>query len=350
MNYKIFGACDYKKGNYRDNNEDNYYFDDCYAKVDDLNLSDILTVCVENTDCESFGIFDGVGGEANGEKASYLASKCFKKYKESHRVVDNLEYVNMANSVIVGDDSAKNMATTMCLIHFQEDRVVVSNLGDSRIYLLRDGMLKMISTDHTDENIHKKLNVEEKTKPKLMQYLGVDENELSLEPAIKEFDYRSGDRYLLCTDGLTDFVNNSDMENIMKSGKNPRDIVSCLMGMAQDNKTRDNTTIEVFEIKKHNKWIPFIGCGCVVFLMLLLFLFFRISQFKINDQCSSLVENGSCLFQFNAEKYDIEIQDENILEYKNQKLYGIESGSTTVIISKNGKTVYEKDIKVFPNN
>ena len=349
MKYRIIRACNYKKGKCRDNNEDNDFFDGNYVSENTNDISSVLNISFTSHDHESFAIFDGVGGEASGEKASFLAAKTLKEYKGAHDVVDNMSYIIKANDKIVNYDGIKNMATTLCLINFNENDINVCNLGDSRIYLLRDGNLKMISVDHTDENISKKLNVLEKSKPRLMQYLGVDSDELSLEPTINTFEYKVGDRYLLCTDGLTDFVSNADIQDVMRTGSCARDIVDRLMRLAQENKTKDNTTIQVFEVKRYNKIPWIVGLMILSFIIIISILFFT-TRFSIKDECSSLVEGDSCEFKFNNSKYDIEINDENIIEYKNNRLYAINSGTTEIKISKNNKMVYSKEVKVFPNS
>ena len=159
---RIVGACDTKCGNYRDTNEDNYLFNYEYAKELHTNLEKILEVDMSNKNNNTFAIFDGVGGEAKGEKASYLAAKSIIKYKSEHKVLDEAEYIQYANEVITAKSS--KMATTACLITFDKT-IKTCNLGDSRIYLLRDNKLKQISVDDTDQALNKKLNIEGKKTP-----------------------------------------------------------------------------------------------------------------------------------------------------------------------------------------
>ena len=341
---RIVGACDTKCGNYRDTNEDNYLFNYEYAKELHTNLEKILAVDMSNKNNNTFAIFDGVGGEAKGEKASYLAAKSIIKYKSEHKVLDEAEYIQYANEVITAKSS--KMATTACLITFDKT-IKTCNLGDSRIYLLRDNKLKQISVDDTDQALNKKLNIEGK-KPQLMQYLGIDENELVLEPHIKEFDYQIGDKFLLCTDGLTDALKDNKIEEILNQDKSPKELVSELMEEALKS-TKDNTTIMVFEIKndsKKNNYLPLIIIP-IVFIILIIIIF-KVFFFQIEDNCDSLSVGNSCTFKFNDKKYNVEIEDENIITYEDGKLIGNSSGKTSITITKNNKTVYEKEIKVFP--
>ena len=181
-----------------------------------------------------------------------------------------------------------------------------------------------------------------------MQYLGIDENELVLEPHIKEFDYQIGDKFLLCTDGLTDALKDSKIEEILNQDKSPKELVSELMEEALKS-TKDNTTIMVFEIKndsKKNNYLPLIIIP-IVFIILIIIIF-KVFFFQIEDNCDSLSVGNSCTFKFNDKKYNIEIEDENIITYEDGKLIGNSSGKTSITITKNNKTVYEKEIKVFP--
>lgn len=348
MVYKIIGACDYKKGNYREKNEDNFYFSGHYAEEDKQDLDSILTTTVTNLDNEFFAVFDGVGGEAKGERASYIAAKTMYKYKIKKQNLDIMEYIQIANNKILANTSARKMATTLCLIHFDKNKVWVCNLGDSRVYLLRNNTLRLISVDHTDENITKKLHISDYNKPKIMQYLGLDENELTLEPSITELEYKIGDKYLLCTDGLTDFLINKDIQDVLLQKKSPKELVSLLMTQAQKNNTKDNATIEVFEIKKGFSKLSII---CFVLLLFILLLsFFLFSRFKINDQCQNLIVGESCLFQFDDKKYTILIEDTGVVKYQNNQLIANKSGTTYLYIKNGNDIVYEKEIKVFPDN
>ena len=341
---RIIGACDTKCGNHRDTNEDNYLFNYEYAKEKHTNLEKILEVDMSNKNNNTFGVFDGVGGEAKGEMASYLAAKSIIKYKSEHKIIDEEDYIKFANSVIVSKGG--KMATTAAFITFDKT-IKTCNLGDSRIYLLRDNKLKQISIDDTDKELNKKLNISGK-KPQLMQYLGIDETELVLEPHINEFEYKVGDKFLLCTDGLTDSLSDKKIEEILKENKNPKEIVSELMNNALEN-SKDNTTIMVFEIKndsKKNNYIPLIVIP-IIFVLIIIILF-NVFLFKIDDKCDSLSVDKTCIFKFDDKKYNIEIENSNIVEYTNGKLTGLNSGTTTITIKRNNKILYEKQIKVFP--
>ena len=343
---RIIGACDTKCGNHRDTNEDNYLFNYEYAKEVHTNLDKILEVDMSNKNNNTFGVFDGVGGEAKGEMASYLAAKSIIKYKSEHKTLDEEDYIKFANSVIVSKGG--KMATTAAFITFDKT-IRTCNLGDSRIYLLHNNKLKQISIDDTDAHLNEKLNLSGK-KPQLMQYLGIDESDLVLEPHIFEYEYTEGDKFLLCTDGLTDSLNDKKIEEILIQNKNPKEIVNELMTKALES-TKDNTTIMVFEIKndsKKNNYIPLIVIP-IIFILIIIIIFNAL-LFKIDDKCDSLSVGNTCTFKYDEKKYNIEIDDNSILEYSNGKLNGLSSGSTTITIKKNNKVVYEKEVKVFPKS
>ena len=94
------------------------------------------------------------------------------------------------------------------LIAFAKKSIHICNLGDSRIYRQNQGNIQQLSTDHV-------LRSYMFGKAPLTQFLGVEESDMKLEPFIKTLEYQAGDRYLLCSDGVTDMLSDQEIEEIM---------------------------------------------------------------------------------------------------------------------------------------
>ena len=244
-------------GKKRQNNEDNYYLEGNY--VDSLN----------NASCETAGktemlvsVCDGMGGEEAGEVASQLAVETIAiKYNQllndsfSDTAIES--YVAEANKRICDEISRrkKRLGTTLTLLGFKDGIVTMSNVGDSRIYCLSDNKLEQISKDHTEAQsmvdagimtAEESMKVPEKHK--LTQHLGIYPYEMIIEPYTVRKPAREGDKYLLCSDGLTDMLSDEEIHNILNKNSSLKDIAEELISLALDHGGKDNVTVAVCEI------------------------------------------------------------------------------------------------------
>ena len=356
MIYKISGACKSVIGNVRENNEDNYYFNFKNLKQDNTGEDKISTMKFESVDNVVLSVFDGMGGESNGERASYLAANTLNKYLKDN--VNNLfswnDYVKLANKNIC-DEIYNNvrMGTTLAGIRFTENFFDICNLGDSKIFGLKNNNLVQISQDHTDENIQKKLNIAGVKSYKLTQHLGIKENEMTIVPYIKKFNYETYDKIVICSDGLTDMVSNNEIKKILSLNIKPKDIVDKLISTALKNGGKDNTTVIVLDIKKKLKssYKTFIITLVIVLISIVLFL--KISSntsFKIiNDEYPGALSIGdSYKFKYSGGSI-LDISNDNI-EYRDNMIIAKKEGTSTITITdKKGNVLYTKTIKIFPN-
>src|SRR5436190_564321 len=140
------------------------------------------------------------------------------------------------------------MGTTLVVTLFYDNRVLVAHLGDSRLYLLRDGNFKQVTRDHSllQEQIDSGLISAEQAKNAqhknlVTKALGIDP---SVEPEIHEYPVRPGDIYLLCSDGLCDMVDDEDIGMAVQTfGNHLTMAASHLVQMANDNGGRDNVSV-----------------------------------------------------------------------------------------------------------
>lgn len=262
---KLSAAVSVNKGKVRNNNEDNFYFNGEYLLEQNRDIPNTLT-SVSSHEIEIYGVFDGMGGEALGEDASYIAAYTLKETHQklltsnhTNREKNILSAIKDANKRIckkIVESGEKRIGTTFSALKIENDTAKIYNIGDSRVYLFRSGQLIQISEDDTaaqrlvnlgiitkdDARIHK-------DKHKLTQHLGIFPNEMIIEPHIsREFELKKGDKFLLCSDGLTDMVDDSAIKKILSQSKNSDDLSRELVYRALHNGGKDNITVMVISV------------------------------------------------------------------------------------------------------
>jgi PPM family protein phosphatase len=140
------------------------------------------------------------------------------------------------------------MGTTLVVCLFYDDKMTVGHLGDSRLYLLRDGKFSQVTRDHSllQEQIDSGIITADQAKHAqhknlVTKALGIDP---TVEPEIREYATRPGDIYLLCSDGLCDMVDDEDMGMTLQAlGGNLKLAAQQLVQMANDNGGKDNISV-----------------------------------------------------------------------------------------------------------
>lgn len=241
-------------GRVRMNNEDNLYFSEKYLPMEHIGTEKSQTMMFQTDQPEAFGVFDGMGGEANGELASYIAAKEFAEVIQFDEITPTYltSFFNDLNRVIC--EMARNkhivqMGTTASVVIFKEDKAIVTNLGDSPIFLFRDGQMRRIFKPHTNEELLKANNIHRK--PALTQFLGLDHDGMLLEPYYYEFEVLAGDLILVASDGLTDMLTDMDIRNIVNnSSLSVEERMNNLLNQTLEKGAVDNTTIILSEVSK----------------------------------------------------------------------------------------------------
>ena len=243
MRYRIDAACYSSIGKVRKNNEDNFYFDGKILSEKNYGTEDCLVTSFFSDENRVFAVFDGMGGESRGERASYLASIELKNAINSSSM-DWSSYVSDANRKICNEMSKDNrMGTTIAAVQFLEDCISIMNLGDSRIYIYGSDGLRQVSFDHTRR-------IDKNRKPLLTEHLGVFSDEVILHPYQKVLFYEDVDSIVICSDGITDMVDEDLMKNILTDNSDCRKKTTSLINNALSNGGRDNATVIVCDIKK----------------------------------------------------------------------------------------------------
>lgn len=130
------------------------------------------------------------------------------------------------------------------MVYLQYNRIWCCNVGDSRIYRLRNGIIKQLSFDHV-ENI----TTEFCKKPALIQHIGMNIEKTSLFPYMADDRMQEGDVYLICSDGLTDMVTRDEICNILQNKFSPPKYNKLLLKKALENGGKDNISIITFKVK-----------------------------------------------------------------------------------------------------
>lgn len=249
--FTVLGACGCTVGKVRDNNEDNFYFQGQHLALNNCGLPQVLSHKLLLDRPVVYAIFDGMGGEAFGEAGSYIAAKALARCVElaNGQPTDLVQACLSANLDVCGfaaQHHIKVVGSTAAMLQFFQHSVEIANIGDSRIFLLRAGRLTQLSEDHTDLTAQISLDVPRK--PRLTQHLGIPPTEMQLSPYYSSIELHVGDRFLLCSDGLTDMVPQAEIRHVLTLADTAEYAVKALIHSAMDYGGRDNTTIICCEI------------------------------------------------------------------------------------------------------
>ncbi len=233
-------------GNVRENNED---------------------ACAVDEDGHFFIVADGMGGQCAGEKASELATEIVPRRLSQlidftqdvgEKVTKSIdEAVGEANAEILAlselDPNYHNMGTTIAFIVSSADRFFIGGIGDSRVYQLRDGALHQLTTDHSLTNalveagtITKEEAATHRYRNVLYRYLGSKEGGTGTES--KEVDPKAGDRYMICSDGVTDGIDDDVIQALMTEKNVPQEAAEAIVQAALDGGSKDNVSCVVVHV------------------------------------------------------------------------------------------------------
>lgn len=234
------------KGNFRDNNEDNCHID---------------------PQSRFFLVADGMGGQSAGEKASEMAidlisERLLKKVNfqnpPNETTVSSIEdAVTHANNEIMAlgglDSRYHNMGTTVTFIVNVAGHLFIGGVGDSRVYRLRAGKLEQITKDHSltqalvdAGTISAEEALTHRYKNVLYKYLGTKEGSGGSEP--KQIVPETGDRYMLCSDGVTDGASVTVIRELLQNTNDPQLTSQKIVEAAQQGGSRDNITCVVVHV------------------------------------------------------------------------------------------------------
>ena len=206
---------------------------------------------------ETFAVADGMGGQAAGEVASQMLIDITKNFLPAVPEPWSEDILKKAilksNAAILrearNNPNYRGMGTTATILHIYNRRAYYAHVGDSRLYRLKNKILEQITQDHSYvENLVRRGEITEAEarvhpmKNILTQAVGAVEN-VSVDTA--SFSVNAGDIFLLCTDGLTNMIDDKKIAEILLSGENPAEK---LVQAALDNGGLDNISVIVIEV------------------------------------------------------------------------------------------------------
>ena len=236
-------------GRIRRNNEDNLLLDGEILALEHKD-SLILNKSITSEGGKLVGVFDGMGGYSDGEKASYIAAltamqvdKCRAGSIIHEKFLHSL--CMKMNDEVCKEADGSGMGTTCALLFLQDDRYTVCNIGDSPVFLVRNGKMKQISVDHNQRAIFERVTgkpAPANQKFILTQCIGIPKDEMIIEPYIASDTVQMGDFFLLCSDGVTDMISHENINSIICEHKTPEAVINELITKAMEAGGRDNIT------------------------------------------------------------------------------------------------------------
>jgi PPM family protein phosphatase len=211
-----------------------------------------------------FVVADGMGGHAGGDVASAIAVRRIAETDRPFSSANDAEFalrsaLIAANSLLAETvfehGELTGMGTTVSGILLVDDHVAIAHIGDSRIYLFRGGKLTQISSDHTfvqrlvdsgritaeEAAVHPRRSV-------LMRVLGDVDASPEIDTTIMET--KPGDRWLLCSDGLSSYVTDEKMQSIIATVPSAQDAAGRLVKESLDQGAPDNVTVVIVDIEE----------------------------------------------------------------------------------------------------
>ena len=243
-------------GRKRDNNEDTFFIDDQVGL---------------------YIVADGMGGHRAGEVASSTVVSSVKDYMDAFHTSPVAQEANdsnmspaatavchsieLANRVVFqlsqDQGSFKGMGSTAAVAYMYDDSLVTANVGDSRIYLIRKDSIEQLTQDHTllAEHIKKNPDWDPNSasipmKHILVRAVGIHE---TVEADVYEIQPLPGDLILMCSDGLTDMLDDEEIHGKVLEGGSPDEICSRLVDQANERGGADNITVVVVLIQKEER-------------------------------------------------------------------------------------------------
>jgi serine/threonine protein phosphatase PrpC len=212
-----------------------------------------------------FVVADGMGGHAGGDVASAIALtriiETDKSYASAHDAEFALQAALLAANSLLAETVFEHpeltgMGTTVSSILRVGNQLALAHIGDSRIYRFRDGILTQISADHTfvqrlvdsgritpeEAAVHPRRSV-------LMRVLGDVDSSPEIDTAV--LDTQSGDRWLLCSDGLSSYVSDDKIETVLAAGTSAKVAADRLVKESLDQGAPDNVTVVIVDIDEN---------------------------------------------------------------------------------------------------
>ena len=231
--------------------------------------SDTGTLRVQNEDSflaeeKIFVVADGMGGHNAGEVASAMAIKMLAEAQangisDSSQLAKVIEQINHSIfQAAANQTDQRGMGTTLAVLALtpnettNEVSAAVANIGDSRTYLFRNDEFRQVSVDHSyvQDLVSEGLITREEARTHARR--NIVTRALGIEPSVAVDTWTlpliTGDRYVLCSDGLVDEVTDEAIEKCVKQKTEPQKVADQLVALANANGGRDNITVIIVDV------------------------------------------------------------------------------------------------------
>ncbi len=257
---KIYASLVCHTGYRRERNEDNFCFNRISMDSDNCEYAPRGSNTQKQSRSVLLGVFDGMGGYSAGDRASAISADVATASADELCKCDNVsealvEICSKANKAIcetMQNEEIGRMGSTAAMLCFRKGRYYLCNIGDSPIFILRDLQFTEISHEHTEKEryiqIHGEENLPKNKKYRLTQHLGIFPEEMEIEPYTYSDEIRPGDKFVICSDGLTDMVSSEEIFRVVSKDVSTIRIAKELLKMALANGGKDNITIIVAQV------------------------------------------------------------------------------------------------------
>jgi protein phosphatase len=214
-----------------------------------------------------FAVADGMGGHAHGEVASAVAIKAIAacdrrcRQRSADLLSDVVASIGARLTELASRDARlTGMGTTLTALLIDGARCRLAHVGDSRAYLLRAGELTQLTRDHTfvqslvdDGRLTAEQAVTYPRRSMLMRALQAGSSAHADHPG---HETRPGDRFLLCSDGLTSMVDDVTVRDVLAATPHPGQAVTALIARSRAAGAPDNVTCVVIDVLDGSSWWP----------------------------------------------------------------------------------------------
>ena len=241
-------CCD--MGQARKSNQDNYFVNGAFLTEPEKKRTEL---CFES-DGGLFAVADGMGGEANGDKASLTAvQELAGEYSKGHPRGDDIcRAVLSANERVceMVRSTGSRSGTTLAAALINGNKLSIYNIGDSKCLLYRNGTLTQLSRDHTVTAqlieaglMTKQEAARDRRSHQLFQHIGIESGEMQLSVFRNEgISMQPDDVLIICSDGLTDGLSAEDMISLISSSPDRNTLAGVLVDAAISKGSMDNVT------------------------------------------------------------------------------------------------------------
>ncbi|MCR5007551.1 MAG: Stp1/IreP family PP2C-type Ser/Thr phosphatase [Oribacterium sp.] len=203
-----------------------------------------------------FLLADGMGGHKAGDFASRFAVEEFRKYiSEAPKDIPSVQLIQNAISSVnerlyklsMEDENYSGMGTTLVSAFIDDNVITVSNIGDSRAYIIHGNTIKQITRDHSYVEEMVRRGFMRRGSQDYLNSRNIITRAVGIEPRVAadffEVELSEGDYFLMCSDGLSNMADNESIRNIVRERNSVENKVQALIDIANINGGKDNIGI-----------------------------------------------------------------------------------------------------------